>query len=157
MKPRFFLFTAVLLLIPRSQGQAQTPTASPGYVETFKASTTDSLEVRQARTATRLGRRMINGEAQLLRSFSALYQEMWQNTDGLTPQQVCDALGNKAASLFVVAGTMSNALYTIDPTGLGAMVSVPPGYTTTLHPDGTVTLVFTAPAASSSPSPTPQP
>ena len=157
MKSRFLLFNAALLLASASHGQAQTPAATPGYVETFKASPTDSLETRQARTATRLSRRMINGETQLLRSFSALYQEVWQNPDGLTPQQVCDALGSRAASLFVVAGTMSNALYTIDPAGLGTMVNMPTGYTVTLHADGTATLVFTAPVASPAPSPTPQP
>ena len=163
MKPSFFFCTATLVLAAANNGRSQgpapmpNPVATTGYVETFKASPADSLEVRQARTAARLGRRLVNGETQLLHSFAALYQEVWQNADGLTPQQVCDALGTKAANLFVVAGTMSNALYTIDPAGLGTMVSVPPGYAATLHADGTVTLVFTAPAASPLPSPTATP
>ena len=153
MKPRFILLTSSLFLAASGNGYSQEPTSTPGYVETFKASSADSLEVRQARTAARLGRRMVNGEAQLLRSFTTLYQEVWQNADGLTPQQVCDALGTKASSLFVVAGTMANALYTIDPAGLGTMVSVPPGYAATLHADGTVTLAFTPPQPNPSPAP----
>ena len=35
------------------------------------------------------------------------------------------------------------ALYQIDPAGLGAMVNVPAGYATAVHADGTVTLTYT--------------
>ena len=161
MKIRPLLFAVPLALaapvVGRAQSAESSPSPAPGYVDAFKASATDSLEVRQARTATRLGRRMVTGETQLLRSFAALYQEVWRNPDGLTPPQVCDALGNKAASLFVVAGTMANALYTIDPAGLGAMINVPPGYSVTPHDDGTVTLAYTAPAANPTPTPAPSP
>ena len=159
MKIRSLLLSTSLVLAASSAGRAQaaepTPVPPAGYVDAFKASATDSLEIRQARTATRLGRRMVTGETLLLRAFAALYQEVWQNPDGLTPQQVCASLGNKAASLFVVAGTMANALHTIDPAGLGAMVNVPPGYTVSVHDDGTVTLAYTAPAISPTPAPVP--
>ena len=67
---------------------------------------------------------MVTGETLLLHSFAASYQEVWQNPDGLTPPQVCAALGNKAASLFVVAGTMANALYAIDPAGLDGVLHI---------------------------------
>ena len=159
MKIHPLLLAASLVLAALSSGLAQstepTPLPPAGYVDAFKASATDSLEVRQARTATRLGRRMVTGETLLLHSFAASYQEVWQNPDGLTPPQVCAALGNKAASLFVVAGTMANALYAIDPAGLGPMINVPAGYTVSLHDDGTVTLAYTAPAASPTPTPAP--
>ena len=108
------------------------------------------LAERQARTAARLSQRLVGGESQLLSNFRALYNEVWHNADGLTPQQVCDALGSRAANLFIIAGTMANALYQIDPAGLGAMVDVPAGYTATINADGTVTLTYTAP-----PRPTP--
>ena len=75
---------------------------------------------------------------------------------GLTPQQVCDALGSpKASNLFVIAGYMQLSLYQIDPAGLGSMVSVPAGYTATINADGTVTITYSAPAATPTPSPTP--
>ncbi len=98
---------------------------------------------------------MVGGEAQLLQNFRGLYQEVWRNADGLTPQQVCDALGTKAGSLFVIAGTMQRALYDIDPAGIGAMVGVPPGYSATIQADGTVAITYTAPAAPSKPEPAP--
>ena len=157
MKHPLLLCTATLALAAANHGYAQSAGPTPGYVEIFRASPADSLEVRQARTAARLDRRMVYGETQLLRSFAALYQEVWQNADGLTPEQVCNALGTRAGSLFVVAGTMANALHTIDPAGLGSMVTAPPGYAATIHADGTVTLVFTAPAATPSAAPTATP
>ena len=159
MKIRAGLLAASLVLAAssglRAQSAAAAPSPTPGYVDAFKPSAADSLPTRQARTATRLGRRMVTGETQLLRSFAALYQEVWQNPDGLTPQQVCDALGTRAGSLFVIAGTMANALYQIDPAGLGAMVSPPAGYTMNPHDDGSVTLTYAAPAAGPTASPTP--
>ena len=123
-------------------GQQPGPTSSPvsGYVEVFRPSTNQPVAERQARTAQRITARMVGGEAQLLRNFAGLYQEMWHNADGLSPQQVCDALGPKAGNLFVIAGTMANALYQIDPVGVGTMVHVPTGYTATIHDDGTVTV-----------------
>ena len=127
---------------------AQTPTPTPaGYVDAFRSPASAPLAERQTRTALRLSQRMVNGETQLLVNFRTLYNEVWHNADGLTPQQVCDALGGRAAGLFVIAGTMANALYQIDPAGLGAMVSVPAGYATAVHADGTVTLTYTPPAA----------
>ena len=153
MKIRSFVFTASFLLAAAGGVHAQSPGPTPGYVGVFKPSENDSLQARQARTAGRLSRHMVSGETQLLHSFAGMYQEVWQNADGLTPQQVCDALGTKAGSLFVIAGTMANALYTIDPAGVGTMVGVPAGYAVTIHADGTVTLQFSAPGAGVSPSP----
>ncbi len=137
----------------RAQSPTPAPTATPtGYVAAFRAGTDAPLAERQVRTSVRLSQRMIGGESQLLANFRALYNDVWHNTDGLTPQQVCDALGTRAGSLFVIAGTMTNALYQIDPAGLGAMVNMPVGYAATIHADGTVTLTYTPPAT-----PTPAP
>ena len=139
------LFTTVS--VPsRAQSPSPVPTPTPmGYVAAFRAGTDAPLAERQARASARLGQRMVGGEAQLLANFRALYNEVWHNAEGLTPQQVCDALGTRAGSLFVIAGTMANALYQIDPVGLGAMINVPAGYTATIHADGTVTLTYAAP------------
>ena len=138
---------ALLTVTPftsRAQSPGPAPTSTPaGYVAAFRTGASAPMAERQARTSARLSQRMVSGESQLLANFRALYNDVWRNADGLTPQQVCDALGTRAGSLFVIAGTMSNALYQIDPTGLGAMVNVPAGYAATIHPDGTVTLTFT--------------
>ena len=147
--------TAALPL--RAQTPAPTPTVSPtptpGYVAVFQTTAASPLTDREARTATRLSTRLTTGEAQLLQNFRSLYNEVWHNADGLSPQQVCDALGSKASNLFVIAGTMANALYQIDPAGLGTMVRVPAGYAATVNADGTVTITYTAPAATPTPTP----
>ena len=164
MKARSILL-AVLLLATTLPLRAQTPTPvptpaptvsptpAPGYVAAFQTTPASPLANRQAHTATLLSTRMVVGEAQLLQNFRALYNGVWHNPDGLTPQQVCDALGPKASNLFVIAGTMASALYQIDPTGLGAMVTVPTGYTAAIDADGTVTITYTAPAATPTPTP----
>ena len=141
------LFCAAALATAAMPAHAQlpTPTPTPGYVDAFKPSASNTLAERQARTVARVGQRMVGGEAQLLQHFRGLYQEVWRNPDGLTPQQVCDGLGTKAGSLFVIAGTLANALYQIDPAGLGNMISVPAGYNATIHADGTVTITYTVP------------
>lgn len=158
MKTRQLLASALCLFTVTARAQSPTPTPTPaGYVDAFKITAAAPLADRETRTAARLGQRMVGGETQLLTNFRALYNEVWHNADGLTPQQVCDALGVRASSLFVIAGTMSNALYQIDPAGLGAMVNVPAGYAATLHADGTVTLTFTPPAGGATPTPTPTP
>ena len=136
-----------------SPSVAPTPTPPPGYVAAFQTTSASPLADREARTATRLSTRLTVGEAQLLQNFRSLYNEVWRNPDGLTPQQVCDALGGKASNLFVIAGTMAGALAQIDPAGLGAMASVPAGYAATVNADGTVTITYTAPAATLTPTP----
>ncbi len=143
---------AVAPVASRAQSPGPAPTSTPtGYVDAFRAVADAPLAERQARASARLSQRMVGGEAQLLANFRALYNDVWHNVDGLTPQQVCDALGTRAGSLFVIAGTMSNALYQIDPAGLGAMVNVPAGYAATIHADGTVTLTYTPPSATPAP------
>ena len=156
MKNKFLLALLPLAVVPaaslRAQSPSPTPTATPaGYVAAFRAGADAPLADRQGRTAARLSQRMVGGESQLLTNFRALYNEVWHNADGLTPQQVCDALGTRAGSLFVIAGTMANALYQIDPAGLGAMVSVPAGYASAIHADGTVTLTYVAPTPTPAP------
>ena len=161
MKTSVLLLTLTTTMLPAAalplHAQTATPTPgssptpTPGYVAAFQPSATQPLADRTARTATRLSTRLTVGEAQLLQNFRGLYNEVWHNPDGLTPQQACDALGSRASNLFVIAGTMANALYQIDPVGLGAMVSVPAGYAATINPDGTVTITYTAPAATPTP------
>ena len=147
------LFAAALPLRAQTATPAPSPnpTPTPGYVAAFQPSATQPLADREARTSARLSTRLTVGEAQLLQNFRGLYNEVWHNADGLTPQQVCDALGNKAGNLFIIAGTMANALSQIDPAGLGAMVSVPAGYTAAINADGTVTITHAAPAATPTP------
>ena len=155
MKTTLTLLSLTFTLLPLARAQqAPTPTPTPtptGYVDAFRVTASTPLADRQGRTSARLSQRMVVGEAQLLTNYRALYNEVWHNADGLTPQQVCDALGARASNLFVIAGTMANALYAIDPAGLGAMVSVPAGHTATINVDGTVTITTAAP----SPTPTP--
>lgn len=151
MKKLSFLCVVSTAFVGIGKLCAQEASPVTGYVEAFRPSAGDSVAARQARTAARLSQRLVNGEAQLLRSFAGLYQDVWHNADGLTPQQVCDALGPKAGNLFVIAGTMANSLYGIDPAGLGRMVAMPPGYAATIHADGTVTLAFTAPTPTPAP------
>ena len=161
MNARTILLTAALLLAAARSLPAQTPTPTPtasptptpGYVAAFQTTSASPLADRQAHTATVLSTRLTVGEAQLLQNFRALYNGVWHNADGLSPQQVCDALGTRASNLFVIAGTMANAIYQIDPVGLGAMVSVPAGCTATINANGTVMITSPAPAATPTPTP----
>ena len=68
----------------------------------------------------------------------------WNNPYGLTPQQVFDAYGNKAAALVAIVTSMVTLNTTISgkiKTPAAALVSLnPAGVTVVVNADGTVTL-----------------
>lgn len=159
MKTSALLLLAALAAPLPLRAQTPTPTVSPtpapGYVAAFQITAASPLAVRQAQAATLLSQRMVVGSAQLLQNFQTEYKGVWNNPLGLTPQQVCDALGTKAGNLFIIAGYTQLMLSHVNPTGIGTMVSVPAGYAATINADNTVTITYTAPAATPTPTPTP--
>lgn len=67
--------------------------------------------------------------------------EVWRNNFGLTPQQVCDALGSDAASAFDLHSRLTSAIVKI---AIAAGVTpdvISPTNKFTVNPDGTVTIL----------------
>lgn len=62
---------------------------------------------------------------------------LWDTPEGITPQDVIDALGTDAAEAFALSASLATLIESIDA---DQVVSVPDGVTFTANPDGTVTL-----------------
>lgn len=63
---------------------------------------------------------------------------VWNNPKGLTPQQVMDSHGTRAARLFQISGIIGTAINSLIPGTVE--LALPTGYTVTFNPDGTVTI-----------------
>lgn len=69
-------------------------------------------------------------------SFTRIFNIVWNNRNGLTPQQVCDALATDAGSLFALAGGLQAVINTAQA---GSLTLTPPK-AVTVNSDGTVTI-----------------
>jgi len=98
----------------------------------------------QEQTKNSLGSSLSNGYGTLLGSFNHGQCCVWQNPFGLTPQEVFDLYGKKAAKLLAVSVATINYLnyaraFLRNP---GEVIKSlkPAGTTLTVNPDGTVTV-----------------
>ena len=69
--------------------------------------------------------------------------EVWRNNFGLTPQEVCDALGTDAASAFILHGKLTESIIAIATAGGVTPDILAPTNNFTLNEDGTVTILET--------------
>ena len=76
------------------------------------------------------------GVQNLCQVFTDLWERLWSNPDGLTPQEVCDSLGKDASQLFQLAQEVQTMISALNP---GAIPMVAP-YKYTINPDGSVTI-----------------
>ena len=74
-------------------------------------------------------------------AYLAAYKLVWTNSSGLTPQQVCNALGTDAALLFAGSAKLSELLALVAPSSTAlsnVTLTTPTGYSYTSNTDGTV-------------------
>jgi len=69
-------------------------------------------------------------------NFTRIFQMVWNNRNGLTPQQVCDALGTDAGALFTLAGGLQAVINTAKPDSL----TLTPPKSVSIGSDGNVTI-----------------
>lgn len=68
--------------------------------------------------------------------FNDVYNELWSEKDGITPQDRLNALGTDAAELFNIALAFGQAINSIHPDSVPLQPKMP----VTVHEDGTVTI-----------------
>ena len=61
---------------------------------------------------------------------------IWNNGNGVSPQEVLDEMGTDAAELFTFSTSIQGMLYEADNT----YISITPPYEYTINEDGTVTV-----------------
>lgn len=97
-----------------------------------------TLENKKQRTALVIRNSVLMLFAQMKNGYEQNHTQVWENPDGLTPQQVCDALGSDAVELFTLASVLANTVNHAKPDTITG--SVPDGVTATPNEDGTVTI-----------------
>ena len=98
---------------------------------------------KQARVAERILQSARQIYQQLVSSQQQGIQMLWQNGQGLTPQEVCDGLGADAAKVFELHGMMTNAIVQIATAG-GIQPDITfPTNAFTINADGSVTVLET--------------
>ena len=100
---------------------------------------------KQARTKDQIIRASSQTYASLKGSTQSLFNLVWKNQYGLTPQQVFDALGTDAASLHGLFAPVAGILNAAVP---GSINLTEPD-AVTVNPDGTCTVVIPPPPSSS--------
>jgi hypothetical protein len=95
-----------------------------------------TLEQKQDRVSTQIKRKSFETFQGLIGSYTDIKKRVWDNPQGLTPQEVMDSLGTSAAELFQLSSLLVTTVNTAQPDTLDA--SQP--YEFTINPDGTVTV-----------------
>ena len=102
-----------------------------------------TLEQKQAAVAGAIKRTAAANYQQLVRIQKEGIRTVWNNPQGLTPQQVCDALGADAVKVFDIHGILTDAIVQIaGRDGVAPDVALPKK-TFTRNQDGTITILET--------------
>lgn len=99
-----------------------------------------TLEAKQEKLRNRVSRQSQQTFQGLRNTYTEIFNSMWNNRQGLTPQEAFDALGTEAGELFKFAGIM---LATLEAAKPGSTDDLPKGDTSkyTINQDGTVSVV----------------
>jgi len=95
-----------------------------------------TLAEKQTRVKKQISRKTFETLQGLIGSYNDIRQMVWNNRQGLTPQEVFDALGTNGAELFQLSGLLVTTVNTAKPDTLDAAQP----YEFTINPDGTVTV-----------------
>jgi len=95
-----------------------------------------TLAQKQERVKKQIERKTWDTFSGLVAVHKELMQKVWENPQGLTPQEVFDSLGANAGELFSLATLLVTTVNTAKP---GTLVDAHP-YNYTINGDGTVTV-----------------
>lgn len=98
-------------------------------------------EQKQAQTAIEAAKITERAFARMVRVQKEGIDLVWNNPNGLTPQEVCDGFGENAASIFMFHGAVTEAIMTVaSMDGIEVNLSFPTNKFT-YNEDGTVTVL----------------
>ncbi len=101
----------------------------------------NTTEGKQAIVSSQIRNMTAQSFQQLKRTSLAIRALIFENPLGLLPQQVCDALGTDAGSLWALAQAIASLLNGIIPGTIS--LDLPNGLVLTVNQDGTVTISVT--------------
>jgi hypothetical protein len=103
-----------------------------------------TLEQKQLRAKNQISRQASSLFQNMLQTYNQISGMVWQNRQGLTPQQVLDGLGPNAAELFALSALLVSTVNNAKP---GTLSGETP-YPVIINPDGTVTVIEETPSES---------
>lgn len=103
---------------------------------TINQPTEPTLEQKKERVSRRIKQRSTETLFGLIGTYEELKNAVWNNPQGLTPQQVFDSLGTDASQLFSLSTVLVQTVNTVQP---NTLVDSHP-YNYTINEDGTVTV-----------------
>lgn len=95
-----------------------------------------SLELTKLKSAESMKIRLAMSFKRLVDDFQNTFSDVWNNSEGLSPQEVFDSFGTDAAELFQLADTVGKAIETLQPGSI--TTKAPMKYE--INKDGTVTV-----------------
>ncbi len=104
---------------------------------------TPTLEQKKASVALRIRNTAKQNYKQICQFQKEGIRTVWENTQGLTPQQVCDATGVDTVKLFNLHGLLTEAVVKIAAADGVAPDILLPTKAFTRNEDGTVTVLDT--------------
>lgn len=96
----------------------------------------DTIQGKQDKLRDTLSAHLTNQFRSIQGTFESARSLIWENNDGLTPQQAFDAFGNEAGKLIQASLACSTLINTLFPN----TVDVNPPHPVTVNQDGTVTV-----------------
>lgn len=114
---------------------------TPLFTPVVSAAPTLTVAQKQSRVSGRLLSQSRSTYAQLCRAQKEAINQVWHNTDGLTPQQAFDALGTKAGALVAAHAKVTTLIAELSAVDGVAPDILLPTHAFTVHPDGTVTVL----------------
>ena len=113
-------------------------------IATAPAIDSRTLDQKKEQCTNRLKSMAQQQYTQLCRMQKEGINMVWDNPSGLTPQEVCDAIEDKASVLFTIHGALTKGIIAIaTATGITPDISLP-AKAFTKNDDGTVTVLDTA-------------
>jgi len=95
-----------------------------------------TIEQKQELVTAQIEQQAFKAHSTLVKTYQDLYDRVWENRLGLTPQQVFDGLGTQGVELF----KLSHLLVTIVNSAQPGTIKLIQPYEYTINPDGTVTV-----------------
>ena len=104
-----------------------------------------SLTEKQAMAKKRMVNQMRQLWSQMKTQYEQLFNQLWHNPQGLTPQQVFDSFGTESVEFF----TLGLGLYQFMNTLVPGTIELDAPYPYEIQPDGSIVVIVDTPSESS--------
>lgn len=99
----------------------------------------NTLEGKKKATAAQISKQITATLRSLIGQSKGISEQVFNNDQGLTPQQVCDAMGTDAAKVLAAGQAAADLVNALRPNTMA--IQIPEGISIQPNQDGTVTII----------------